>query len=194
MSAHGTSGNDGVDINGPAYDGILEDDNRLPRWWLATLWGSVAFAFAYWGWFHTLGVGVLPTQALAAQLAVKQVAEEKAEAVAGVVDDAVLLALSKDAAAIERGRAVYMASCIACHADKGQGLVGPNLTDDVWVHDNTPTAMLELISVGVLTKGMPAWKPVLGAEKVKDVTAFVLTMKGTHVVGKAAEGTISTSP
>ncbi len=175
------------------YDGIEEHDNRLPRWWLATLWGAVFFSFGYWLWFHTLHVGVLPTQALAMQLAERDVAEAEAVAVAGVVDDAALLAMTKDPAAVERGRAVYAASCVACHADKGQGLVGPNLTDDVWVHGNTPTQLLTLISEGVLTKGMPAWKPALGAEKVKDVAVFVLTLKGTHVVGKAAEGAIATS-
>lgn len=179
---------------GHVYDGIEEHDNRLPRWWLATLWATVLFGVGYWVWFHTLGIGVLPTQALAAQLHQQVVAEEKAVAAAPVVDDAALLAMTKDPRIVERGRAVYAASCVACHADKGQGLVGPNLTDDVWVHDNTPLKLVQLIGEGVLTKGMPAWKPALGAEKVKDVAVFVLTLKGTHVVGKAAEGTIPTSP
>ncbi|HEY1098654.1 MAG TPA: cbb3-type cytochrome c oxidase N-terminal domain-containing protein [Myxococcota bacterium] len=174
------------------YDGIVEHDNRLPRWWLVTLWATVVFAVGYWGYFHTLGAGVLPGAALAAQLQEKVVEEEKAVAAAPVLDDAALLAMTKDAAVVERGRAVYAASCVACHADKGQGLVGPNLTDDVWVHDNAPLALVQLIGEGVLTKGMPAWKPALGAEKVKDVAVFVLTLKGTHVAGKAPEGTIPT--
>jgi cytochrome c oxidase cbb3-type subunit 3 len=175
------------------YDGIEEHDNHLPRWWLMTLWGTVVFAFGYWGYYHTFKVGPLPREALAAELAVRQAAEVKAAAAAPVVDDAALAALTTDAAAVERGRAVYAVSCLACHGAQGEGLVGPNLTDAVWVHPNKPTELLDLVSNGVLDKGMPAWKPALGADKVKDVVVFVMTLKGKNVVGKAPQGEIPTS-
>ena len=184
---------DDVTPDGHVYDGIEEHDNKLPRWWLATLWGTVFFGVGYWVWFHTLAVGILPTQALALKMQERAVAEEAAIAAAPAVDDAALVAMMKDAALVERGRAVYNANCIACHADKGQGLVGPNLTDDVWVHENTPVKLVQVIAEGVLTKGMPAWKPALGTEKVNEVTVFVMTLKGTNVAGKAAEGAIPTA-
>lgn len=181
------------EIAGHTYDGIEEHDNHLPRWWLMTLWGTIVFAFGYWGYYHTFKVGTLPREALAAELAVRQAAEAKAAAAAPVLDDAALVALTKDAAVVERGRAVYAASCLACHGAKGEGLVGPNLTDAVWIHPNKPTELLDVVGNGVLEKGMPAWKPALGADKVKDAVVFLLTLKNTNVAGKAPQGEIPTS-
>ena len=46
----------------------------------------------------------------------------------------------------------------------------------------------QVITAGILDKGMPSWRPVLGASKVQDATAFVLSLKGKDVPGKAAQG------
>lgn len=169
------------------YDGIIEHDNHLPRWWLITLYGTMVFAAGYWFFFHVFSVGELPREALAAALTERAAAEEAREA-AAVVNDEVLLAMSKDPEVLARGKATFDASCLACHGDKGQGVVGPNLTDAAWIHGSSPMTVLNVVNDGVLTKGMPAWKPALGAGRVKEVVAYVLTMKNTNVAGKAPEG------
>ena len=172
------------------YDGIEEHDNRLPRWWLATLWGAIVFAVGYWAYFETFAVGLSPRGEFDAEMAAIAARETAAAEKAGAVDDDQMLALSKDAAVVERGKVVFQSTCLACHAAEGQGLVGPNLTDNAWLHGGRPTDILAVVADGVVAKGMPAWKPALGPEKVKDVTAFLLTIKGKNVPGKEPQGVV----
>lgn len=172
------------------YDGIEEHDNFLPRWWLMTLWAAIIFGFGYWMFFHTFAVGELPRTAFNREWAARTAAAAAAEERAGVVDDATLVALSKDASVVASGRGVFMTSCLPCHGDQGQGVVGPNLTDKMWIHGGTPSAILVSVADGWPAKGMPAWKPALGPARVRDVAAYVLSLKNTNVAGgKAPEGT-----
>jgi cytochrome c oxidase cbb3-type subunit 3 len=175
------SASENVEDTGHEYDGIREHDNRLPRWWLITLWGAIVFAVAYWLAYHTFGVVPLPRAQFDEQMKV-------IAAKTPILDDAALAALSKDPAAVERGRAVYAQTCLACHGPDGQGVVGPNLTDDAWIHGDRPTEVYAAVNVGVLAFGMPAWGPSLGPDKTRDVTAFVLTLKGKNLPGKAPQG------
>lgn len=166
---------------GHEYDGIREHDNRLPRWWLVTLWGAIVFAVGYWLAYHTFGVMPLPR----AQF------DEEMKAIAAktpILDDAALAALSSDAAAVERGRVVFAQTCLACHGADGQGVVGPNLTDEAWIHGERPTEIFAAVNTGIVAFGMPAWGPSLGPDKTRDVTAFVLTLKGKNVPGKPPQG------
>jgi cytochrome c oxidase cbb3-type subunit 3 len=89
---------------------------------------------------------------------------------------------------VAAGKAVFGQYCVACHGPEAAGLIGPNLTDHAWIHGGTPTAILQTVTAGVAAKGMPSWGPVLGPDKVENVVAFVLTLRGKNVPGKPAEG------
>jgi mono/diheme cytochrome c family protein len=104
----------------------------------------------------------------------------------GITDESLMLAAG-NAGAIERGAAIYAANCTGCHGAGGEGLSGPNLTDGYWLHGANPTEIYTTIHVGVGAKGMPAWGGALGAQ-VKDVVAYVLSLKDTNVAGKEAQG------
>jgi cytochrome c oxidase cbb3-type subunit 3 len=95
---------------------------------------------------------------------------------------------SKDSAALDRGAAVFKQNCLACHGDRGQGVVGPNLTDLYYLHGAKAKDIYQVIGTGVLEKGMPAWRTVLGGSKVQEVTAFVLSLRGKNVSGKPPQG------
>lgn len=88
---------------------------------------------------------------------------------------------------VSAGREVFAANCVACHAAQGQGLVGPNLTDEYFLHGSQPIDMYKVIKQGIGAKGMPPWGH-LGDEKVKQVTAYVATLPGKNVDGKPPQG------
>lgn len=177
---------------GHEYDGIREYDNRLPNWWLMTLYGAIVFAFGYWLYFHTFGIGLNQQEELALEIARAEAAAEAREAAllaqGGGLTDETLLGMAADAAALARGKEVFAQNCLACHGADGGGTVGPNLTDAYWINGHRPTDIHAVIADGRLAKGMPSWKAVLGGSRVRDVTAFVLSLKNTHVAGKAPEG------
>lgn len=184
------------DVNGDdkdrvihAVDGIEEYDNRLPRWWLYTLYGAIAFAAVYWWVYHTASVADLPRAAYQAELDKQAAAEAARVKAAGVMTPEALTTLSKDRNTVAAGKDVFTKTCSACHRADGGGNVGPNLTDEFWLHGSAPDQIYKTVSNGVPEKGMPAWAPQLGIEKVQAVTAYVLTIKNTHVPGgKAPQG------
>ncbi len=174
---------------GHEYDGIREYDNRLPNWWLMTLWGAIVFAFGYWLYFHTFEIGDTAAESLALDLQrAEAAARAREEKMAAGLSDASLLAMAADHAVLARGKEVFAQNCLACHGARGEGAVGPNLTDEYWINGHRPTEIHGVISDGRLAKGMPSWKAVLGAGRVRDVAAFVLSLKNTHVPGKAPQG------
>lgn len=173
---------------GHDYDGIREYDNRLPNWWLATLYASIVFAFGYWAYYHVLSMGPLQHEQYLAEMEQASKAAEAQNALRGAATDESLVALMSDGAAMEEAKAAFGQSCAACHAANGEGLIGPNLTDAYWIHGARPTDILEVIAHGVPAKGMPAWGDVLGRAKVEKLAAFVSTMEGKNLPGKAPEG------
>jgi cytochrome c oxidase cbb3-type subunit 3 len=168
------------------YDGILEADNRLPTWWLLTFYLAIVFSAGYWMYYEAFQTGAGPLKLYYAEKAA--VAEKNG------VDptDAELLALSTGPT-LDLGRQVFVTNCVACHAAKGQGKIGPNLTDAAWLHGGAPLDIFKTVRDGVPAKGMPAWGATLGRSSVTQVVAFVLTLRGTNVPGKAAEGQLEAS-
>lgn len=165
------------------YDDIEEHDNPLPLWWLVTFFGTVVFSVFYFYQHEIFHMAPRPLDELAAELAE---AEKKGQ---GEIKPADIEALATDAKSAADGAAVYQSTCMPCHGDKGEGKIGPNLTDKFWKHGGKPMNVYTSISKGVPDKGMPAWGASLGPTKVKQVTAFVLSIKNKNVEGgKAPEG------
>lgn len=183
-----TEATEGRDVVLHEIDGIQEYDNNLPNWWLYLLYGSVLFAIVYWFTYETGGFADGPLKAYqtevdraaAAQASTMQVGEATAES---------LVALSKDATGAALGKQVFGSTCAPCHRGDGGGVVGPNLTDEFWLHGGTPEDIYKTISQGVSDKGMPAWGQQLGALRTQAVAAYVLTLRDTNAPGgKAAQG------
>ncbi len=166
------------------YDDIEEEDNHLPNWWLFILFATMVFSFGYWFVFHTTRALPTPPEVYSAEVAALQ----KKQALANPVSDEALLALSQDPSAVADGEKVFATTCVACHAQQGQGLVGPNLTDKFWIHGNKPADLLRAVMNGYPEKGMPPWGKALGDEKTRKVIAFVLSIKGKNLPGKAPQG------
>ncbi len=165
------------------YDGIEEADNRLPNWWLATFYGAILFGVGYWFYYHEFDVEPTQSEAYAAAAAEATTAE--------AAEEPELLALVDDASAIAAGRETFATTCAACHGDRGQGVIGPNLTDDRWLHGGGPVAIYTSIRSGITpdqaliqgSAGMPGWGGQLGEDRVRSVTAFLLSIRDTNEAG-----------
>jgi len=172
------------DIHG-VFDGIEEEDNHLPNWWLATLFITIVFAFGYWFVFHSAVWLDTPAREFAKEAAEKQ----RQLALKNPVSEESLAALANDPAAVEEGKKVFATICVACHKADGSGSVGPNLTDRYWIHGNKAGDLYAAVQNGFQDKGMPPWGPTLGEKRTREVIAFVLSIKNTNVPGgKAPQG------
>lgn len=163
------------------YDGIEEADNELPLWWLLTFYGAIAFSVLYWFYYHEFEVGASPMAAYATEL------QERA-ASGGEVSEELLVAMAQDPNAVGAGRTLFASHCQVCHEAKGQGNIGPNLTDPFWIHGGAPVSIHDTIESGVAAQGMPAWGPTLGGNGVNQLTAFLLSIRNSNVPGKAPQG------
>lgn len=163
------------------YDGIEEADNDLPKWWLWIFYGSIVFAVGYWFYYHEYEMGPLPREAYA-----KQMAEKAAEG--GDVSPELLATLAQDETTLSAGRQIFENNCVVCHKEQGQGDIGPNLTDAYWIHGGSAMDIYHTIAEGVQTAGMPSWEGPLGPKGVQQVTAYVMSIRGTNVEGKEPEG------
>jgi cytochrome c oxidase cbb3-type subunit 3 len=182
---------------GHAYDGIEEYDNPLPGWWVWIFWATIVFSVVYWGYYH-LGPGQtveaihdeeVRVAAAAQQARAAAVAPATGPAAAGALGDEGILALRKDAAAMARAREIFGARCAACHGPQAQGVIGPNLTDDFWIHGAKPTDVYRIIAEGVPAKGMVPWKDQLAPADIGALAAWIGTLRGTNPPNpKAPEG------
>lgn len=174
-------------LTGHEYDGIVEYDNPMPRWWVwsfwASFWFSLAYLFHYW-----VGNGTSVADDYQAEAAAVAAVEAERALGEDVSEDS-LGRLLADGSSIAAGKAVFSTRCAACHLEQGQGSIGPNLTDANWIHGRgTLLDIHHVVSEGVLQKGMPAWSRQLTPAELRQVVAFVGTLRGTQVPGKAPEG------
>lgn len=175
------------------YDGIREFDNPLPRWWVWLFSGSFWFSLAYFAHYHLTGNGESVAAAYAADVAEAHEREAKA-ALAQPVTEESLGKLMVDAGSMAEAKALFGLRCTPCHGANAEGSIGPNLTDDAWLHGaGKLTEIYAVVSEGVLAKGMPAWGKQLAPAEVRKLAAYVGTQRGKAVPGKAPEGVVATS-
>ena len=180
-----------VDL-GHDYDGIRELDNRLPPWWLWMFYASIIFAVIYWGIFHVTGSGPslkaeYETEMETAKASISAYLATKADN----VNESTVTVLT-DPAEIELGKATFMQNCIACHGTLGEGnTIGPNLTDQHWLHGGGIKNVFATISNGVVEKGMQSWKGTLRPVDMQRVASYILTLQGSNPPNaKAPQGEI----
>ncbi len=168
------------------YDDIKEYDNDLPKWWLYLFYFTILFSIAYTAYYH-FGPGMSPHALLEEQMAsLKTTQAEFKEA-----DSTQTVALEKLVSEVGRialGNKIYTEKCAACHGASGEGLIGPNLTDEYWIHGGTLQDIQNVIENGVLEKGMLAWKSQLSSDELVGVIAYVWSIRNNKVSGKEPQG------
>ncbi|MFU8807284.1 MAG: cbb3-type cytochrome c oxidase N-terminal domain-containing protein [Bradymonadaceae bacterium] len=179
---------DDVLIEGHEYDGIKEYDNPMPTWWLGIFYVTIA-----WSIFYVAGMnlGFINDYETNLQLSMAELDQMRqgATAAAPSVDQAYLESLVADDAVVQKGSQAYAMSCAPCHGNQGQGLIGPNLTDNHYIHGGSLMEIYRVIYDGVPAKGMPAWGAVLSSEDNIAMTIFLDSIRGTEPPNpKAPEG------
>jgi cytochrome c oxidase cbb3-type subunit 3 len=177
-----------------SYDGIRELDNHLPPWWKWLFYGSIAWGVVYLAVFHITDSLPLSLQEYQMELALadEQVKKYQASQPQAIIDEN-SLEFTDDAATLEKGKDVYMNNnCGGCHRNDGGGnTIGPNLTDEYWLHGGEVKNVFLTIKNGVVEKGMPAWGKSMSPQDVRDVTFFVMSLQGTNPPeAKAPQGDI----
>jgi cytochrome c oxidase cbb3-type subunit 3 len=161
------------------YDGIRELDNRLPPWWTALFYVTIVFAVVYLFHYQILKTGPTQDEEYAMEMAAaeEQIAAYKASLALSI--DETNVEFTTEAAALAEGEQIFVSQCAACHAADGGGGVGPNMTDEYWIHGGSITDVFSTIKYGVPQKGMISWESQLTPGQMQNVASYILTMQGT---------------
>ncbi len=162
------------------YDGIRELDNNLPPWWKYGFYLTILVAVIYMINYHITKTS--PLQAEEYTLSVKKAEAEIAEYMktsASNVDESTVKMLT-DKSELSAGQDLFIANCSACHGKLGEGTVGPNLTDDYWLHGGSVKDIFKTIKYGWPDKGMKSWKDDFSPVQIAQITSFIRTLKGTN--------------
>lgn len=172
------------------YDGIRELDSKVPPWFLWLFYITIFFSIVYMFDYHVFNSS--PLQDEEYQVQIKQAEVERAALInSGAFLNEESVTLLNDPAAIDAGKQIYTTNCVACHAADGGGLVGPNLTDDYWIHGGGIKNVFKVIKYGVVAKGMISWQSQLSPKQMQDVGSYIISMHGTTPANpKQPEGTI----
>jgi cytochrome c oxidase cbb3-type subunit 3 len=158
------------------YDGIHEFDNDLPPWWKYSFYATIAFAVGYLGYYHVLGTGQLQGAEYAAEM------QQAALLVSADADDPNTLTTYQPLstpADLGSGKTLFATNCAPCHGASAEGKVGPNLTDDYWLHGGEVNHVYKTIKFGVTGKGMVAWKGKLSGKQILQVSSYILSLQGS---------------
>ena len=178
---------------GHDYDGIRELDNRLPPWWLYGFYLCIFIAAVYLYRYHVAHSAPLSGEELVISL--KEAEADKVEYLkhaANSVDESnvKLLTAAND---LETGKAVFTTVCAACHRADGGGNIGPNLTDDYWLHGGSIKDIFKTIKYGVPEKGMKSWKDDYTPGQIAQLASYIKSIHGSNPVApKAPQGVIYT--
>ena len=170
-------------LGGHEYDGIRELDNKLPRWWVYLFYATIIFAIVYMLGYHGTKWWPLQDQEYKNEMAVQDGIKK---ANPEPVIDLEAMVPMKTAADLAAGQETYIKICSVCHGQKGEGLIGPNFTDQYWIHgDSTNNAisiknLYQVVITGVIEKGMIPYKDQLSSLQIQQVLSYIFTMQGTN--------------
>ena len=165
------------------YDGIQELDNPIPAWFMYLFYATIIFAAGYLLTYHVFKVAPLQYDEYKIEMAQADIAKKIYLSKEANRVDENTVKLTTDPAVLASGQAVFKTTCVPCHGEHAQGNVGPNLTDDYWLHGGKINDLFKTIKYGVLSKGMPTWEKQLSPKQISDVANFIKSLHGTNPAG-----------
>jgi cytochrome c oxidase cbb3-type subunit 3 len=174
------------------YDGIKELDNALPPWWKYGFYITIVVGVFYLLKFEVWKTGQDQYQEYTTEMTEAKAATEAylAEMKENVDEKTVVML---DAAGVSAGKELFAKTCVACHMSNGEGGVGPNLTDDYWIHGGSINDVFKTIKYGYPDKGMQAWSSTYSPVQIQQLSSYIKSLKGTHPANaKAPQGDLYT--
>jgi len=172
------------------YDGIEELDNNVPPWFNILFYGTVVIAVIYFLNFHVFGTGKLPLQEYQEEINLANMQREELIRTGAYINENTVVLLT-DNESINNGKQLFETNCVTCHGEGGQGIIGPNLTDEYWIHGGGIKNVFTVIKYGVPAKGMITWMNQMNPKLMQQVASYVISLQGTNPPGaKAPEGII----
>lgn len=175
---------------GHDYDGIRELDNNLPPWWKYGFYLTIVYAVFYWFVFTETGVEEYEQEMAIAAVEKAKYQEKQSNSV-----DENTIAMLDDGVSLAAGKATFEMLCAVCHKTDGGGSIGPNLTDEYWLHGGDIKDVFTTVKYGVEGKNMISWEDQLSPKEMSEVSSYVMTLGGTNPIDpKGPEGELYTSP
>lgn len=102
--------------------------------------------------------------------------------------DRAVIELSRRDELMDIAGELFRSTCASCHTVAGTGLIGPSLTDDVYIGIHRPQDLFDVISLGRHAKGMPEWESKLDRSKRLLLAAYAASLRNTNLTGKEPQG------
>jgi cytochrome c oxidase cbb3-type subunit 3 len=178
---------------GHIWDEDLQEwHNPLPSWWMWLFYITIVFALVYLILYPGLG----SYKGYLGWTSTGQYQDEQKQATAtfGPIIDKYLKqdvqTVAANPEAREIGQRLFLNYCAQCHGSDAGGSKGyPNLRDSDWLYGGTPEAIKTTLINGRIGAMPPMGAAVGGAEDVRDVAHFVLSISGrTHDSMRAQRG------
>lgn len=189
-----------------SFDGIIEINNPLPRWWTIMFYITIVWGLIYLALYPGLGnwAGLFGwkssnqnIQSLAESRQATIDAFENGELVQydreikfaeerfGPIFDQYakqpIRELVNDPEALQIGKRLFLQNCAQCHGSDARGQRGfPNLTDNDWLYGGSPEKIVETLING-RNGMMPAWLDAFGEQGIEEVVAYTLSLSGRQV-------------
>lgn len=174
----------GVTLREHVFDGIQEYDQKLPNWWLFTLYICIVWFVVYWFLYYQTSWLRDASSTFEQKLAaIEQTRNEQLEAMMAKLDNDSLWEMSQNPEVVAQGKDVFMGKCIPCHGQDlsatmgGIKLPGLPLNDTEWKHGGNPMDVFNIVTNGSPdpATGMIAWKMMMGPGDIAKVVAFVMS-------------------
>lgn len=162
------------------YDGIKELNNPIPAWFNALFYSTMAFGIVYLMVYHVFNWGLSQDQEYNREVVLAEKAKQEYLAQAANLIDETSITLDETGSLAASGKAVFAANCVACHGNAGEGGIGPNLTDDFWLHGSDIKDVFKVVKYGVPAKGMVPWEQTLTPGQIAEVANYVLSLRGSN--------------
>ncbi|MCP5541366.1 MAG: c-type cytochrome [Akkermansiaceae bacterium] len=183
------TGDPNVVLRPHVFDGIQEYDQKLPNWWLFTLYIMIVWFAIWWVFYYQFGAFKTDHEQIDSEIAVvEQKRNAQLEELVASLNDKALWEMSQKPDVIAAGQQIFAGKCVACHAADLSAIMtdpagnkiklpGEPLNDNTWKYGGNPMAVFNTVTNGSpdITKGMIAWKLQMGPADIVKVVAYVMS-------------------